>query len=312
MMPTRPPLAAASLLLALSCASTGAGTSTARAAAARMPSMPPDTVAFEGRLDATAGQHVARLTVGGVERSVTSIVPRRREAHPPLIVLFHGTNGDAQGIIEECGAASVAEENGVVLLAPLSREPTSADWDRHEIGERYWETAPDVDPGHNPDLLLVRATIAAAVRDLGVDPARVYVAGHSNGAFFAYLVAMTLADRVTAFATNSGGLTHCESSQACGFRAGRTASCERFPTMPGWCHCSGPALPVAAPRAGRHPPAYVVHGTDDPTVTVQYSCALASELRTAGHEVELELRPGEGHYCDSGFTAAAWGFFARH
>lgn len=311
-MPTHPPLASVALLLALSCASAGTRTSATARSAARMTAMPPDTVAFEGRLDAAAGQHVARLTVGGVERSVTSIVPRRREAHPPLIVLFHGTNGDAQGIIEECGAGPVAEEHGVVLLAPLSREPEAADWDRHEIGERYWETAPDVDPGHNPDLLLVRAAIAAAVRDLGVDPGRVYVAGHSNGAFFAYLAAMALHDRVTAFATNAGGLTHCESSQACAFRAGRAASCERFATMPGWCNCSGPALPVAASRAGRRPPAYVVHGTDDPTVTVQYSCALASELRAAGHEVELELRPGEGHYCDSGFTAAAWAFFARH
>ncbi len=305
-MSNRPP--AVALLLALGCAAT----STASRPTPRMPSMPADAVTFGGRLDPTAGQHVARLTVAGLERSVTSIVPRQREAHPPLIVLLHGTNGDAAGILDECGAAPVAEEHGVVLLAPGSREPATGDWDHREAGERYWETAPDVDPDHNPDLLLVRATIAAAVRDLGVDPARVYVAGHSNGAFFAYLVATTMPDRVTAFATNSGGLSHCESSQACGFRAGRTASCERFPSMSGWCHCAGPALPIATSRAGRHPPAYVVHGTDDPTVSVQYSCVLAEELRAAGHEVELDLRAGEGHYCDRGFTAAAWGFFARH
>jgi|GEM_PF-2857385 len=269
-----------------------------------------DPTAFEGGLGGEAGRRVARLTVAGIERTVSVLVPRAREAHPPLLVLLHGTNGNGEGIVDECGAAPVAEQRGFVLAAPDSREPTTGDWDHAEAGERYWETAPDRDPDHNPDLLFVRAVIAAAVRDLGVDPARVFVAGHSNGAFFAYLVAATMPDRVTAFATNSGGLVRCASSQSCAFRAGAAADCGRFASMPGWCACSGPALPIEVPRAGRRPPAYIVHGTDDPTVSVQYSCALASELRAAGHEVELALRANEGHYCDRGFTAAAWSFFA--
>jgi poly(3-hydroxybutyrate) depolymerase len=304
--------AGAGWVLGLSLAAAGcAGAPSARVTTPPMSPGGDDPVTFQGSLGSAAGRRVARLRVAGLDRAVSVIVPAEREAHPPLIVLLHGTNGDGEGILDECGAAEVAEARGVVLLAPSSREPDVGDWDHAEAGERYWETSGG-DPARNPDLLLVRATIAAAVRDLRVDPTRVYVAGHSNGAFFALLVALTMPDRVAAFATNAGGLVRCASSQACAFRAGSVASCDRFRAMPGWCRCDGPALPMAPPRDGRRPPAYVVHGTDDPTVSVQYSCALASELRAAGHDVELDLRAGEGHYCDRGFTAAAWAFFARH
>jgi poly(3-hydroxybutyrate) depolymerase len=302
---------AAPLLLALLSLATGCvAAASPRRPSPPMPASARDPVAFEGVLPSSAGRHVARLTVAGLSRTLSVVVPRRREAHPPLLVLLHGTNADGAGVLDECGAPPVAEEHGVVVVAPDSREPAAGDWDHADAGERFWETAPDRDPDHNPDLLLVRAAVAAAVRDLGVDPARVYVAGHSNGAFFALLVAATMPGRVTAFATNAGGLVRCATTQSCHFRAGQAADCGRFASMPGWCRCDGPALPIAPPASGRRPPAYVVHGTDDPTVTVAYSCALAAELRAAGHDVELALRPGEGHYCDGGFTAAAWAFFA--
>jgi predicted esterase len=53
------------------------------------------------------------------------------------------------------------------------------------------------------------------------------------------------------------------------------------------------------------------HGTDDPDVSVQYTCALAQELLSAGFPVTLNLRPGEGHFCDSDFVERSWRYLSR-
>ncbi len=266
-----------------------------------------DPVRFGGALPRGAGRQRATLTVAGEEREVALVLPDARPSRPALLVIFHGTRGDGAGIIDECGALAIANAEGVVVAAPDARVMPSSDWDHPEqSGERWWETHPDRDPSRNRDLLLVRALIAAAERDYHVDPARVYVMGHSNGAFFALEVAMTLGDRVAGAAFNSGGLVRCATTGACHFRAGRVADCARYPAMPGWCDCRGPALPMEVPLSGPRFPVVISHGTDDPDVSVQYACALERALTDAGFAVTMQLRPGDGHFCDGDFVDRAW------
>jgi poly(3-hydroxybutyrate) depolymerase len=272
-----------------------------------------DAVRFDGALPTAPGRHRATLRVGGLDREVAMVVPQSRAAHPALLLILHGTRGDGPGVIDECGALGLATHQGVVVVAPTARTMDASDWDHPESsGETWWETHPDANPEHNPDLLLVRATLAAARRDLGVDPSRVYLMGHSNGAFFGLVVAMTLGEHFAGVALNSGGLVRCRTTGACRFRAGSAGDCGRFATMPGWCaQCDGPPLPLGVSPTAPRVPFVLSHGTDDPDVSVQYTCALAQELLSAGFPVTLNLRPGEGHFCDSDFVERSWRYLSR-
>lgn len=299
--------AAAALALCAACTAPATGVSSRGTALRAGAEMPVDPVRFEGSLPTTPGRVRASLAVAGQRRTLSLLVPERREGRPALLVILHGTRADGAGIIDECGAIGLANHEGVVVAAPDAREMPEADWDHPEqSGETWWETHPDADPDRNPDLLFVRAVIAAARRDLRVDPSRVYVMGHSNGAFFGLLVASALGDRVAGVALNSGGLVRCATSGACRFRAGQVADCGRYPSMPGWCRCEGPPLPVGVPASGPRVPFVLSHGTDDPDVSVQYTCELARELQGAGHPVTLHLRPGDGHFCDGDFVERSW------
>ena len=294
---------------ALSCTAANPNEARVRDEAARTAAVmaSTDPVRFEGSFPREAGRHRATLTIAGEDREVALIVPEQRSAHPPLLVMLHGTRGDGAGVIDECGALGLSHTEGVVIAAPDARVMPTSDWDHPEqSNERWWETSPVHDPDRNADLLLFRATVAAARRDYGVDPSRVYVMGHSNGAFFALTIAMTLGDRIAGVAFNSGGLVRCPTTGSCHFRAGHVADCRRFATMPGWCQCAGPALPMEITPGAHRFPVMISHGTDDPDVSVQYACALESTLHDAGFNVTLQLRPGDGHFCDSDFVEHAW------
>ncbi len=293
---------------ALSCTATPdvarRGNDTARVATV---TAPVDPVRFGGGFPRAAGRHRATLSVAGEDRDVALVVPEERSEHPPLLLMLHGTGGGGASVIDECGALGLSHTQGAIIAAPDARVMSGTDWDHGEASnERWWQTHPDHDPERNPDLMLVRAVIAAARRDYDIDPARVYVMGHSSGAFFALTVAMTLGDRVAGVAFNSGGLVRCATTGACHFRAGRVADCSRYPAMPGWCQCDGPALPMALSWSGRRFPVMISHGTDDPDVSVQYACELERALREQGFTVTLQLRPGDGHFCDSDFAEHSW------
>jgi len=272
-----------------------------------------DQLRFEGSFPATTGRHRVMLRVGGHDREVALVIPAMRPARPALLLILHGTGSDGPTVIEECGALGLATHQGVVVAAPTGRIMESTDWDHPEAsGETWWETSPNTDPERNPDLLLLRATLAAARRDLHVDPSRIYLMGHANGAFLGLTAAMTLGQYFAGVALNSGGLVRCRTTSACRFRAGMVADCARYPTMPGWCRdCTGPPLPLGISPSTPRTTFVLSHGTDDPDVSVQYTCTLAQELRNMGFPVTLHLRPGEGHFCDSDFVERSWRYLTR-
>jgi len=268
----------------------------------------PDTVAYTGSFVVRNGRSHAQLRVAGVVRDVTVYLPASRASAPPLVIAFHGTNGSGDVMLDESSAQAMADRNGVVFIAPDSRGLPHGDWD-HATEETYWETSPSTSPGANPDLLLTRAILVEAQRRFGVDPRRVYAIGHSSGGFFTELVATQLASRIAGFATSSAGLVRCSGTRACRFQ-GSGASCAALRTQAGWCGCSGADLPGPIPASGRIPPAYLTHGTRDPLVSVQYTCALAERMAGAGAAATVVLRNGDGHVMPETFALDAWAFLA--
>lgn len=267
--------------------------------------VPADTVMFTGSFADASGERTARLTIGGQLREMLVYVPRTRAERAPLLVLLHGTNDTPGAIFSESAARDVADANGVLLVGPSAAFQSTSDWDHPDQQGRWWRTAPSVDPNTNPDLLLLRAIFAAAIRDWNVDPGRVYLIGHSNGAFFAQLAAMTLNDRIAAWASSSGGLCNCRERPDCAF-AGAGSTCAALALRAGWCACSGPDLPGPVNARGRRPPAWITHGSNDDTVSVYYSCALASRLASAGYDTRVEIRDGEQHVMPDRFAETVW------
>ncbi len=264
-----------------------------------------DTISYSGTFSSSSGRRTATIRVNGNDREVVVYVPTSRGSSPPLMLLFHGTNGSGSVMFDETDAQAVANANGAIVVSPSSRYMSRGDWD-HRTEETFWETYPNNDPNSNEDLLLVRACIVEARRVFNVDAGRVYALGHSNGAFFATVVASVLAERIAAFATSSGGINPCANTWSCSFQ-GSGSTCSALRSRSGWCSCAGPDKPVTLRNDGRMPPGYLAHGTSDPLVSVQYTCELEARMQAVGATVQTALR-SDGHNLPTDFVSAAWRF----
>ncbi|MFO0608566.1 MAG: alpha/beta hydrolase-fold protein [Polyangiales bacterium] len=282
---------------------------TAEAASGATP--PADTVAYTGSFSGASGLSRARLTVMGEARDVWVYAPSSRGANPPVILAFHGTNGDGQVMLDDSGARALADAEGVVIVAPTSRwfGSEGADYDHPGGNGTYWQTS-SADINTNADLVLVRAALVEAQRRYNTDPNRVYAIGHSNGGFMSLLVSVALRDRVAAFAENSAGMVTCASRPDCTFQ-GTAYTCADLARQARWCNCTSATLPVAIPTTGRRAPGYLSHGAQDSMVSVYYSCALAARLAAAGVPSQTYLWEGE-HYLGASFARRAWTFMSAY
>ncbi len=292
--------------------------------------VPGDPVSYAGAFPATTAEFSrASLTVGGFVRDAWVHRPPGAGGQP-LLLLFTGTGGTLDySLIDELGRGTLqgwAERNQVAVVAPLPRLMDRGDWDNHGAGTPYWETAVaegtaspvSSDPAANADLLFVRALMQEAQRAWGTDAQRVYAAGFSNGAFFAYFVAATLADRIAAFAETGGGLvqsgTTAGEPTACAPRvnagsAGSARSCVEAGWTPGTCQAPGTiARPIAPAAVPRVPPGFLQANDDDPAVPYAHTCNLAAALPATADYVTRIIHQGGGHIVDGGFLDAAWSF----
>lgn len=137
-----------------------------------------------------------RLTVAGVERRFVVRVPVRPTRAPrDLVLVFHGRTNDADQVRRYAGLDAALPDAIVVYPRALAAGPGAFAW---------------TDPGDPPERLRDFALVVAVIEAVGavhcVDLDRVFVVGHSLGAYFANDVACRLGDRVRAVASVAGGL----------------------------------------------------------------------------------------------------------
>ncbi len=190
-----------SLALAVSACGTNA-TTTADATASDDAALASDVTST----DAAAGTDAVSLpaphtdTLGGA-RPVTVTVPDAwtPEKKWPLVLVLHGYG--ASGAVQSAflGVEARATQFGYVTLAPDgTRDPT---------GNLFWNATPACcDFGHVDidDVAYLTGLIDDAIAKLAVDPARVYVVGHSNGGFMAYRLACEKSAKINAIAVIAG------------------------------------------------------------------------------------------------------------
>ncbi len=202
--------------------------------------------------DASACTPVARstapTTLGG-NRPASVFLPDGWDGCKqwPLIVLLHGYG--ATGVIQNIylGIGARVTSHGFVLVLPEGTKSKS--------GKQFWDATNaccNFEDGPVDDVAYLRGLIETATKQLAIDPARVFLIGHSNGGFMAYRMACEAADLVAGVASLAGAVNAA------------AVSCK-------------PTRPVNVLQ---------MHGTDDATIsykgTVAYPGAEAAEQRWIG------------------------------
>jgi len=160
----------------------------------------------------------------------------------PLLVLLHGMGGNENTMFDGYGNGAVlkvAEHHSYLVVCPKGREPASM----------YRGSA-------EQDVLDVLADVRRAYK---VNPKRVYLAGHSMGAFGTWSVAADHPDLFAALGPISGG--------------GDIGIAPKLKDVP----------------------QFVVHGDADPTVNVSQSRLMVEAMKKAGAEVKYTEVPGGNH-----------------
>ena len=143
--------------------------------------------------DATAAVSPGLRSLGlGSERDGLLYVPEgyAPTEETPLALMLHGSMGDARSGISPF--LDLADEAGLVLLAPESRDPR--DWDF-------------VFPGYyGPDVEFIDRALQQAFGRLTVDAGRVAIAGFSDGASYAVSLGLANGDLFTHVIAFSPGL----------------------------------------------------------------------------------------------------------
>lgn len=101
----------------------------------------------------------------------------------PVIIALHGRGGAGAGMITEIEGDRLAEQHGVLVIAPDA------------IGGRWWEFK---GRGLFEDDLAFIKTLVEGVGKMGGDPKRVYLVGFSNGGGLAFAMGSYLSKEVAA------------------------------------------------------------------------------------------------------------------
>lgn len=121
------------------------------------------------------------------------------ESAVPLVVLLHGYTSNGEQQATYFGLPALAEKAGFLLATPNGT--------RDRMGNRFWNATDaccDWFRTGVDDVAYVDAVIDEVSAKYQVDPARVFLVGHSNGAFMAHRYACDRSGRVAAIVTLAG------------------------------------------------------------------------------------------------------------
>ena len=202
---------------------------------------PLEPVAGEGAFIDGSHTHAA------LTRRYKLYVPAAPASRPPaLVVMLHGCTQDPDDFAAGTGMNERAREQGFLVLYPAQAQNANP--------SRCWNWFKHNHQGRNGGEAAVIASMTQAVmRERGVDPARVYIAGLSAGGAMAALVAAAYPDLYAAVGVHSGLAPGAARSLPEGLAAMR----------------AGAGAPIALAGQGGpglRVPAIVFHGDRDATV----------------------------------------------
>jgi polyhydroxybutyrate depolymerase len=151
------------------------------------------------RAGEVTGQWVDReWTIDGVTR--TGSLWRPDAAPPqglPVVFVFHGHGG---GITQAKRSFAIERAWPEAMVVYLQGLPTPGLLTDKKGRRNGWDMS--AEPEQNRDVKFFDAVLASLIEQEQIDAKRIYIAGHSNGGGFVYLLWATRADRLAAVAAS--------------------------------------------------------------------------------------------------------------
>ena len=121
----------------------------------------------------------------------------------PLVLVFHGGPNTPENASVRFGVSEKAEEEGFIVAYPNASEIMNNVW---HFGLGWYTSSFFQEIGRwiVDEFGYTKKIISRTQRQYNIDPDRIYIAGHSNGAQMAYYLAARLSDKIAAIASNGG------------------------------------------------------------------------------------------------------------
>jgi polyhydroxybutyrate depolymerase len=135
------------------------------------------------------------------ERPFTLVVPSTYQSGTPapLLIALHGYTAEAPYADSYFALGKVADEKGILAVYPSGSKDSN--------GFLYWNATPaccNFDSSAVDDEAYLLNIIDSVSKEYSVDPARIYIVGHSNGGFMAHHMACKQSDRIAAIVSLAG------------------------------------------------------------------------------------------------------------
>ena len=155
---------------------------------------PMDAPALPGRVE------TGSMEYQGHTRSWLAYVPAAVSEAPALVIVMHGSMGTGEQMrsLTRYGFDVAAERGGFIALYPDGYEQH---WNDCRAGANYLANTLNID-----DVGFMRALVRQLVAEKGVDPARVFATGLSNGGQMAYRLALEAPEMVAGIAAVAANL----------------------------------------------------------------------------------------------------------
>jgi len=167
-------------------------------------SPPPEVVVLPGVTPRGTTSDASLTTPDGSQRTYRVYQPSAGSTRMPLLVALHGGTGSGAQFEANSGFDELAEANGFVVVYPDGTGIGIGNgrvWNGGGCCGRAQQDRLNVD-----DVGFISNLIDRIVATYPIDPDRVFVTGHSNGAILAYRLLCELADRVSGAAFQAGTL----------------------------------------------------------------------------------------------------------
>ena len=144
--------------------------------------------------------HAGTNNIIGGDRPVEVHYPSALQNPAPLLILLHSASTSGSHLEKYTKLASIAKKNGIIYIAP--------DGMTNPYGKRFWNASKsccnrfkqEVD-----DVAYIDSLIEEINAKTPVDPKRIYLIGHSNGAFMSFTYACKT-DKVAAIVAIAGAM----------------------------------------------------------------------------------------------------------
>jgi polyhydroxybutyrate depolymerase len=147
------------------------------------------------------------------DRSTDLILPKNYspELSTPLLINLHGYSGNGPSQSAYTFLQEASFNSGLAYIAPTGSEDS--------FGSTYWNATTaccDFNKSDVNDIAYIDSLIERAIKVANIDPARIYLFGHSNGHFMSYAYLCSGSSKIAAVAGLAGAmepnLTSCKAT----------------------------------------------------------------------------------------------------